>query len=166
MDIINFSWGVPTAFWLLVEPLIPKPERDTNKPYKRNAGGGRKPIPARKIFEAIHFVLRTKCKWQEIPKSIFGSPSAIHKHYIHWLRAGFFESIWSAGLAEHDEMAGIAWCWDKTDSSMSDAGEGTTGDEKSGTGRKKGRKLGGQRKWRPAVDIRNREQNNSDGQRK
>jgi transposase len=162
MNEVNFSWGVPDAFWLLVEPLIPKTGRKTGKTYKRNAGGGRKPLPARKIFEAIHFVLRTRCKWHEIPKSLFGSPSAIHKHYIQWQRAGFFENFWNAGLAEHAEMAGIPWCWDRTEPATSDSDEGATVGEKSGDAVKKKRKSSGpatgQRKWRPAVAIRNREQ--------
>jgi hypothetical protein len=28
---------------------------------------------------------------------------------MRWLDAGFFVSIWRAGLAEYDEMQGIAW---------------------------------------------------------
>ena len=56
------SWEVSDAFWGKVEPLIPTPERDPNKTFKRRAGGGRKPIPPRKIFEAILYVLRTGCQ--------------------------------------------------------------------------------------------------------
>jgi len=51
------SWEVSDSFWSVVEPLIPPPERDPNKEYKRKSGGGRKPIPSRKIFEGIMFVL-------------------------------------------------------------------------------------------------------------
>ena len=39
------SWEVSDAFWDRVNPLIPPPERDKEKSYKRIAGGGRKPIP-------------------------------------------------------------------------------------------------------------------------
>lgn len=51
------SWEVSDSFWERVERLIPEPERDTNKEYKRKAGGGRKPMPPRQIFEAIMYVL-------------------------------------------------------------------------------------------------------------
>jgi hypothetical protein len=38
----------------------------------------------------------------------FGSASAIHQHFQQWQRAGFFVALWRAGLAEYDEMEGIA----------------------------------------------------------
>ena len=112
------SWEVSDAFWAKVEPLIPIPERDPNKTYKRKVGGGRKPIPARKIFEAILYVLRTGCQWKASPKESFGSPSAIHTHFMRWMRVGFFVSLWREGLAEYDEMEGIAWSWQSIDGAM------------------------------------------------
>lgn len=112
------SWEVSDAFWVKVEPLIPTPERDPNKTYKRKTGGGRKPIPARRIFEAILYVLRTGCQWKALPKERFGSPSAIHTHFMRWIRAGFFVALWRAGLAEYDEMEGIAWSWQSIDGAM------------------------------------------------
>ena len=44
------SWEVSDAFWEIVEPLIPKPKRDREKQYKRNVGGGRKPLDPRAVF--------------------------------------------------------------------------------------------------------------------
>jgi len=32
--------------------------------------------------------------------------------------AGLFESIWCAGLAEYDQMQGIAWRWQGIDGAM------------------------------------------------
>ena len=84
---------VSDSFWKKVEPLIPAPERDSHKTYKRKAGGGRKPIPSRRIFEAIIYVLRTGCQWQALPKERFGSPSAIYTHFARWQRAGFFPAL-------------------------------------------------------------------------
>ena len=76
------SWEVSDSFWERVEPLIPKPQRNLNVAYKRKPGGGRKPIPPRRIFEAIMYVLRTGCQWKALPKEIYGSPSAIHAHRL------------------------------------------------------------------------------------
>ena len=112
------SWEVSDPFWERVEPLIPAPERDPNKAYKRKSGGGRKPMPPRRIFEAIMYVLRTGCQWKALPKERFGSPSAVHTHFMRWMRAGFFVSLWRSGLAEYDEMEGIAWNWQSIDGSM------------------------------------------------
>ena len=112
------SWEVSDAFWEKVEPLIPPTERDPNKTYKRRAGGGRKPIVPRKIFEAILYVLRTRCQWKALPKERFGSPSAIHTHFMRWMNVGFFAALWRAGLAEYDEMEGIAWSWQSIDGAL------------------------------------------------
>ena len=115
------SWEVSDAFWKKVSSLIPAPERDPNKAYRRKPGGGKKPMEPRQIFEAIMYVLRTGCQWKALPKVRFGSPSAIHTHFMRWMRAGFFVSIWRAGLAEYDEMEGIAWHWQSIDGSMTKA---------------------------------------------
>ena len=72
------SWEVSDSFWKKVEPLIPSSKRDPNLEYQRKPGGGRKPMPARKIFEGIVYVLRTGCQWKALPKERFGSSSAIH----------------------------------------------------------------------------------------
>ena len=34
-----------------------------------------------------------------------------------WLKTGFFLALWRAGLAEYDEMEGIAWKWQSIDGS-------------------------------------------------
>jgi hypothetical protein len=52
-------WEVSDSFWEKVEPLIPAPEHDPNKTYKRKTGGGRKPISSRKIFGAIMYLPQT-----------------------------------------------------------------------------------------------------------
>ena len=112
------SWEVSDAFWKKVEPLIPEVKRDSTRVYKRKPGGGRKPMPPRQIFEAILYVLRTGCQWKALPKERFGSASAIHKHFMSWMRSGFFVVLWRAGLAEYDEMEGIAWRWQSIDGVM------------------------------------------------
>jgi transposase len=115
------SWEVSDIFWQKVAPLVPQPERDSSKEYIRKVGGDRKPIPPRQIFEAILYVLRTGCQWKALPKERFGSPSAIHTHFMRWMRAGFFVALWRAGLAEYDEMEGIAWSWQSIDGAMTKA---------------------------------------------
>lgn len=155
------SWEVSDEFWEKVEPLIPAPTRDPKKEYRRKPGGGRKPIPARRIFEAIVYVLRTGCQWQSLPKERFGSPSAIHTHFIKWLRAGFFLELWKAGLAEYDDMEGIAWLWQSIDGAMVKAplAQETVGRNPTDRG-KKGQQAtcSSGRSWRPAFNCRNRSQ--------
>ena len=67
------------------------------------------------------YVLRTGCQWKALPKERFGSASAVHKRFLEWEKAGFFESLWKAGLAEYDDMEGIAWRWQSVDGAMGKA---------------------------------------------
>jgi transposase len=155
------SWEVSDAFWERVELLIPPNERDPNKMYKRKAGGGRKPIPPRKIFEAILYVLRTGCQWKALPKERFGSPSAIHTHFMRWMRVGFFVALWRVGLAEYDEMEGIAWSWQSIDAALVKAPLALQAVGRNPTDRGKKRKqtpLINGRPWCPAVNRRYRSQ--------
>ncbi len=111
------SWVVTDEFWQRVEPLIPA-RSAADKIYMRKPGAGRPPKPARLVFEAIVYVLRTGCQWKALPKERFGSASAIHKRFLEWEAAGFFEDLWKAGLAEYDQMQGIAWRWQSVDGAM------------------------------------------------
>jgi transposase len=114
------SWEITDEFWEAAEPLIPKRERDPKKNYKRKPGGGRPPLEARKVFEAIFFVLRTGIQWNAIPKT-FGSSSAIHRYFLFWCEKGFFKALWIAGLMKYDEVKGIDWTWLSGDGSMNKA---------------------------------------------
>lgn len=109
---------VTDEFWQRVEPLIPKRELSADKQYVSKPGAGRPAKPARLVFEAIVYVLRTGCQWKALPKERFGSASAIHKRFLQWEKAGVFEAIWKAGLAEYDQMQGIAWRWQSIDGAM------------------------------------------------
>ena len=153
------SWEVSDAFWERVEPLIPEPQRDPNKTYKRKVGGGRKRMPPRQVFEAIMYVLRTGCQWKALPKERFGSPSAIHTHFMQWMRAGFFVGLWRCGLAEYDEMEGIAWKWQSIDGAMVKAplAQEAVGRNPTDRGKKKNQAAPfGGRPWCPVITRRDR----------
>ena len=108
----------------------------------------------RKVFEAIVFVLRTGIQWKALPKEVYGSPSAIHTYFQKWHRAGFFTELWRAGLAEYDDMEGIAWEWLSADGSQGKAplAQEAVGPNPTDRGkkRKQGQPAGG-RAWRPAI---------------
>lgn len=153
------SWVVTDAFWEHVEPLIPRRVDSPRKDYVRKPGAGRPPKPARQVFEAIVYVLRTGCQWKALPSERFGSASAIHKRFLEWEAAGFFEALWKAGLAEYDEMEGIAWRWQSVDGAMMKAplAQEAVGPNPTDRG-KKGQQasLAGGRPWSPVVAHRDR----------
>ena len=151
------SWEVTDEFWQRVEPLVPQPVRDPNKQYLRSAGAGRPPKPARLVFEAIVYVLRTGCQWKALPKERFGSASAVHQKFIQWSRAGFFEALWKAGLAEYEDLEGIAWRWQSIDGAMFKAplAQETVGPNPTDRGKKwQQTPFAGGRAWRPVVTRR------------
>jgi transposase len=155
------SWTVTDAFWQRVEPLIPPRAAVPGKRYVRKPGAGRPPKPARQVFEAIVYVLRTGCQWKALPRERFGSASAVHKRFLEWERAGFFEALWKAGLAEYDEMEGIAWRWQSIDGALLKAPLAQQAVGPNPTDRGKKRKQtprAGGRPWRPVVDHRDRGQ--------
>jgi transposase len=153
------SWEVTDDFWRHVEPLLPARERIEDRQYVREIGAGRKPKDARLVFDAIVYVLRTGCQWKALPAERFGSASAIHKRYLQWQRAGVFEALWAAGLAEYDDLEGIAWRWQSIDGSMMKAPLAleAVGPNPTDRGKKweQATPAGG-RAWRPAVDHRDR----------
>lgn len=153
------SWTVSDAFWTIVEPLIPVGTRDDSRQYKRKPGGGRKPLHPRKVFEGIVFVLRTGIQWKALPKELYGSPSSIHKYFQQWEKAGFFVELWRKGLAEYEDMHGIAWEWQSIDGGLLKAPMGQEGVGPNPTDRGKKRieaaPVGG-RAWRPVVNRRDR----------
>lgn len=154
------SWTVSDALWAKVEPLLPARQRVPGRQYRRKPGAGRKPMPGRQIFSAIVYVLRTGCQWKALPRE-FGAASAVHKHFQDWQKAGLFLKIWQAGLAEYDEMEGIAWTWQSIDGATGKAplalecmGPNPTDRGKKWTQAK----FVGRRPWRPAVARRQRSQ--------
>jgi len=52
---------------------------------------------------------------QDATHKILGS---VRKHFQQWHRAGFFLALWRTGLAEEDEMEGIAWDWQSLDGAL------------------------------------------------
>lgn len=155
------SWEVTDDFWKRAEALLPTRQRSDEKSYVRKAGGGRKPKEPRLVFEAILYVLRTGCQWKALPAERFGSASAIHARFLEWEKAGFFEALWKAGLAEYDDLEGIAWRWQSIDGAMMKAplAQEAVGPNPTDRGKKwkQAPSVGG-RTWRPVVVHRDRSQ--------
>jgi len=70
------SWTISDAFWEAVKEKILERSRAAGKEYKRKPGGGRKPLPKRRVVEGIVYVLRTDCQWKAVPKE-YGAGSRI-----------------------------------------------------------------------------------------
>jgi transposase len=154
------SWTVSDQLWAKVEPLIPHKQREKGREYRRKPGAGRKAMPARQVFAAIVYVLRTGIQWKALPRE-FGSASAVHQYFQDWQKAGLFLKLWQAGLAEYDGMQGIGWEWQSIDGAMGKAplGQECVGANPTDRGKKGTQaKRVSRRAWRPAVARRQRSQ--------
>ena len=152
-DFVSDKWRIPDDLW--VEIAIHLPEHVNTHRF----GGGRPRAPDRVCMDAIFFVLRTGCQWKALPKERFGSASAVHKRFLEWEKAGVFEALWKAGLAEYDQMEGIAWRWQSIDGAMFKAPMAQEAVGRNPTDRgKKGEQASpaGRRSWRPVVVHRDR----------
>jgi len=154
------SWTVSDGLWSKVERLVPQRQREPGRRYRRQPGAGRKPMPARQVFSAIVYVLRTGCQWKALPRE-FGSASAVHKYFQQWHPAGVFLQLWRAGLAEYDEMEGIAWDWQSIDGATGKAPLAVECVGRNPTDRGKKwpqTQFVSRRAWRPAIARRQRGQ--------
>ena len=153
------SWTVSEEMWAKVEPLIPAQKREKGRKYRRKPGGGRKPLDKRKVFEGIVYVLRTGCQWKALPEERFGSASSIHKYFQAWKRKDVFVRLWRKGLAEYDELEGIAWAWQSIDGAMVKAplAQEAVGPNPTDRGKKREQAQPARRRdWNPAIDSRQR----------
>ena len=153
----NF-FSVSDKFWNEVSPLLIKKQRDVNTEYKRQAGGGRKPLNFRRVLEGIIYVLKTGCQWKALPKE-FGSSSSIHRYFRYWESEGVFHKMWEKGLAIYDDMKGVAWMWQALDGSHTKAPMGNENVEKSPVDMRKKWKQktsSSRRKWHPVIAFDNR----------
>jgi transposase len=153
------SWTVSDELWAEVEPLIPEPKREKKRRYRRKLGGGRKPLDPRRVFEGIVYVLRTGCQWKALPEERFGSASSIHKYFRLWTQTGVFVRLWRKGLAEYDELEGIAWRWQSADGGMVKAplAQEAVGPNPTDRGKKREQAQSARRRaWNPAVNCRQR----------
>jgi transposase len=154
-------WKVSEELWERVEPLLPKrAERIKGKRYRRKPGAGRPGVDKRKVFEAMVRVLRTGCQWNSIEKERDGvSSSSVHRYFQAWTMAGVFLELWRKGLAEYDEMEGIAWEWQSMDATQVKAplAKEAVGANPTDRGKKRDEdKRPDRRRWTPSVSIHNR----------
>jgi transposase len=107
-------WRIPDALWEKIQPLLP-----AGKPHPW--GCCRPRTDDRKVLDGILFVLRTGCQWKALGATGICPGSTAHRRFQEWTKAGVFEQLWQAGLAEYDAAKGIEWRWQAMDGAMTKA---------------------------------------------
>lgn len=84
--------------WQHLRPLLPPPRK----------GRGRPRADDRKTLNGILYVLRTGCRWEDVPRE-YGSPVTCWRRLRAWEADGTWERLWRSLLALLDEQGKIVW---------------------------------------------------------
>ncbi len=84
--------------WTHLEPLLPS----------RRPKRGRPRADDRKTLNGILYVLRTGCRWQDVPRE-YGSPTTCWRRLKAWEEGGTWERIWRSLLVLLDRQEKIDW---------------------------------------------------------
>jgi transposase len=77
--------------WERVRPLLP--------PEPPKPRGGRPRADDRACFFAILFVLRSGCRWRDLPDTFPSAPTCWRRHR-DWTNEGVWEKVWELTLTE------------------------------------------------------------------
>lgn len=83
--------------WALIAPLLP-PAAHTGRPRADD----------RRTLDAILFVLRTGCRWQDLPPE-YGSATTAWRRLKRWEAEGVWERIWRTLLSTLDAQGKLGW---------------------------------------------------------
>lgn len=98
-----------------LRPLLPPPRK----------GKGRPRADDRKTLNSILYVLRTGCRWQDVPKE-YGSPATCWRRLEAWGENGTWENIRRSLLAMLNEQDKLEWAKAFLDGSFVPAKKGET----------------------------------------
>jgi transposase len=101
--------------WAKIAPLLPEPMASPN--------GGPRPIPNRRTFEGILWVLRSGARWKDLPKR-YSSPSTCWRRLRDWEEKGIWLKVWRTFLAELDVRHRLKWVEAFADGTFSPAKKG------------------------------------------
>jgi transposase len=79
--------------WEHARPLLPE--------YTPSPKGGRPRIDDWACFLGIVHVLRSGCRWQDLPDTL-PSPSTCWRRHAEWTNDGVWERVWTAVIEELD----------------------------------------------------------------
>src|ERR687898_1785643 len=98
--------------WGSLAPLLP-PRRPRGRPRADD----------RKTLNGILYVLRTGCRWGDVPTK-YGSPTTCWRRLRAWEENGIWERIWRLLLARLDEQGKLQWARAFLDGSFMPAKKG------------------------------------------
>ena len=72
----------------------------------RTARHGRSPVPAKKVLEAVLWILTTVAQWHTPPQR-YPNHKAVHRRFQRWCRAGLIDAVLGDGASELRDLGAI-----------------------------------------------------------
>jgi putative transposase len=91
------EWELSEEQWGRIKPLLP-PVNQMGRPRADD----------QKVLHGILYVLRTGCRWKDMPRE-YGAPVTAWRRLRSWQREGVWERIWQALLQCLDEEGRLEW---------------------------------------------------------
>ena len=91
------GYEVTDEQWERIKPLLPKQGKV-----------GRPRADDRKVLNGILYVLRTGCRWKDMPRE-YGAYVTAWRRLNRWQKEGVWTQIWQTLLANLDEEGKIKW---------------------------------------------------------
>jgi transposase len=85
------------AQWAILQPLLPSRSRT-----------GRPRADDRRTLEAILYVLKTGCRWRDLPRE-YGAPVTAWRRLRRWEEEGVWERIWRTILSLLSAQGKLDW---------------------------------------------------------
>ena len=79
------SRDITDAQWLVLDPLIPEPDR-------RKDGRGRPWRGRREVLNGVLFILRTGAAWADLPER-YPPYQTCHRRFQQWVRSGVMRGV-------------------------------------------------------------------------
>lgn len=114
-DELPTIWRVSDVMWEILEPII----LELDPP---NAIG-RTRIDARAAFDAIIYVARTGCQWNQLPEE-YPDDSSVHRTMQRWIDLDVFRHLWASLVMLCALLGAVDWEWQAADTSMGKARSG------------------------------------------
>ncbi len=84
--------------WAFIQPLLPKPKRT-----------GRHRADDRETLEGILYMMKTGCRWRDLPRDEYGAYSTCWARLRQWESVGVWEHIWQVFLSTLTEQDRVVW---------------------------------------------------------
>lgn len=96
-EVIAMTRPLTDAQWARLQPLLP-PTRKQGRPRADD----------RRTLDGILYVLRTGCRWRDLPPD-YGSPVTCWRRFVQWEAGGVWERVWRAYFSSLDAQGKRAW---------------------------------------------------------